>query len=143
MKNNFYLAEKFSEMLEKAAGENFFDIGEDASLRTTVHTGKTIEAFQLSIEFPDDSVLVTTRAFLRVKQNNYFRVKALLESINKVIMRGNFFIDAENIVSFSVKCDFGFCWYWKTPLRLFFVDAKRLKSIRMQYLSLCPDPIWL
>jgi hypothetical protein len=106
MENTFYKAEKFNEILEKVAGESLFGIEEDGSLNTTVHTGKTIEAFTMKVEFPDNSILITTRAFLKAKERNYDRVKALLESINKDIKYGVFFLDKKNILSFSVKSDF-------------------------------------
>ena len=44
---------------------------EDGSLRVTVHTGRSIEAFRLEVEFPDDdSVLITTRTFLAAEELN-------------------------------------------------------------------------
>ena len=91
MENSIYLAERFNRILERVAGEELFDIEEDGSLKTTVHTGRTIEAFGLRVDFPNGSVLVTTHVFLAVEEHNYQRVKTLLESINGQVKGGAYF----------------------------------------------------
>ena len=106
MENSIYLAERFNRILERVAGEELFDIEEDGSLKTTVHTGRTIEAFGLRVDFPNGSVLVTTHVFLAVEEHNYQRVKTLLESINALGVNGVFFINEDNIISFATKCEF-------------------------------------
>ena len=87
MENTFYKAEKFNEILEKVAGESLFGIEEDGSLNTTVHTGETIEAFTMKVEFPDNSILITTRAFLKAKERNYLFIR----------IRRNLFYDLPDI----------------------------------------------
>lgn len=128
MENAFYLAEKFSKILEKVAGEDLFDMQEDGSLKTTVHTGRTIETFSLKVEFPDDSVLITTRTFLGVEECNYDRVKTLLESLNEVIKYGVFFVDEDNIISFSVKCEFRLLSSLDNPFDLVFCGCETIEK---------------
>ena len=106
MENTFYLAEKFNRILERVAGEDLFDIEEDGSLKTMVHTGKTIEALGLKVDFPDGSVLVTSRTFLTIEEHNCKRLAALLKSINALEINGVFFIDEDNAISFATKCEF-------------------------------------
>ena len=102
--NTYYQAERFIEIIEKAGGEDLFT-NKDGILSNTVHTGRTIEAFDLKIEFPHDTVLITTSSFLAV-EHNYERVKALLESINDLGLNGIFFISEDNNISFSTICEF-------------------------------------
>ena len=103
--NAYYQAERFIEIIEKAGGEDLFT-NKDGILSNTVHTGRTIEAFDLKIEFPHDTVLITTSPFLAVEEHNYERVKALLESINDLGLNGIFFISEDNIISFSTRFEF-------------------------------------
>ena len=58
--NANYPTQRFLEIIEKASGEDDLFNDEDGTLSTTVHTGRTIEAFKLKIEFPNDTVLITT-----------------------------------------------------------------------------------
>lgn len=104
--NANYPAQRFLEIIEKASGEDDLFNDEDGTLSTTVHTGRTIEAFKLKIEFPNDTVLITTSPFLGVDVQNYDRVRALLESLNDLRINGIFFIDEDNIISFSTRCEF-------------------------------------
>ena len=107
MGNSFFMAERFNEILERVGGEDLFDLEEDGSLRVTVHNGMAIEAFNLEVEFPDDdNILITTRTFLAAEKWNYAYIMALFDSLNKIIKYGTFFIDIENIISFSVHCKF-------------------------------------
>ena len=134
MENTFYRAEKFSKILERVAGEDLFDIEEDGSLKTTVHTGKTIEAFRLKVEFPDDndrlidSVLITTRAFLGVEKHNYDRLMSLLESINEVIKYGSFFVDEDNCISFSTECEFDLVSSLDNPFDVVFCGCETFEK---------------
>ena len=103
--NTHYQAERFIEILEKAGGEDFFN-NKDGVLSTTVHTGKTIEAFEMKIGFPRYSVLITTSPYLAVEEHNYEQIKILLESINDLGINGFFYINEDNTISFSTICEF-------------------------------------
>ena len=103
--NSNYAAERFLEIIENASGEDNLFGNDDGILSTTVHTGRIIEAFELVIEFPHGSVLITTTPFLRVEKQNYDHVKALLESINDLGNSGIFFIDVDNNISYSTRCE--------------------------------------
>lgn len=72
--NANYPTQRFLEIIEKASGEDDLFNDEDGTLSTTVHTGRTIEAFKLKIEFPNDTVLITTSPFMGVDVQNYDRV---------------------------------------------------------------------
>ena len=104
--NAYYPAERFLEIIESASGEDGLFDNDEGVLSTTVHTGRAIEAFKLKIEFPHGSVLITASSFLGVEEQNYDRVRALLESINDLGYNGIFFIDENNIISFSTRCEF-------------------------------------
>ena len=103
--NAYYPAERFLEIIENASGEDSLFSNKGGVLSATVHTGRTIEAFDLKIEFPYGSVLITASSFLGVNEKNYDCVRALLESINDLIQAGIFFIDEDNIISFSTRCE--------------------------------------
>ncbi len=103
--NGFYPVERFLEIIENASGEDDLFFNKDGILSATVHTGRTIEAFDLKIEFPHGSVLITASSFLGVKEQNYNRVRVLLESINDLEQDGIFFINEDNIISFSTRCE--------------------------------------
>lgn len=103
--NAYNQAERLIEIIENAGGEDLFAY-KDGVLSSTVHTGKTIEAFDLRIEFPHDTVLITTRSFLGVEEHNYDRMRVLLESLNELVNNGIFFIDEDNTISFLTICEF-------------------------------------
>ena len=102
----YYPAERFLEIIENASGEDGLFDNDEGALSTTVHTGRAIEAFKLKIEFPHGSVLITASTFLGVEEQNFDRVRTLLESINDRGYNGIFFIDESNIISFSTRCEF-------------------------------------
>ncbi len=104
--SKYYQAEKLLEIIEEASGATDLFDNRDGILSTTVHTGRTIEAFYLKIEFPRNSVLITTNSFLGVEERNYNRINIMLKSINSLLKNGSFFIDEHNILSFSTRCKF-------------------------------------
>ncbi len=104
--NAYYPSERFLEIIENASGEDSLFDNDEGVLSTTVHTGRAIEAFKLKIEFPHGSVLITASSFLGVEEQNYDRVRVLLESINDLGYNGIFFISENNIISFSTRCEF-------------------------------------
>ena len=61
--NAYYPAERFLDIIENASGRDDLFSNKGGILSATVHTGRTIEAFDLKIEFPHESVLITARSF--------------------------------------------------------------------------------
>ncbi len=105
MENAFYMADRFNKILERVAGKSLFDIEEDGTITTTVHTGRTVEAFRLYVEFhDDDNVVITTCSFLGVEEQYFDRIKTLLKSINEVVKYGVFFVNEDIVIAFSAKC---------------------------------------
>ncbi len=102
--NAYHSAEKFLEIIEEASGEaNLFD-NNDGTLSAIVNTARSITTFKLKVEFPHDYVLITTSPYLGVEKQNYNQVRTLFESINDRRHNGMFFIDKDNIISFSIRC---------------------------------------
>ncbi len=104
--NSNYAAERFLEIIENVSGEDDLFGNDDGILSTTIHSGRAIEAFKLKVEFPHGSILLTTSTYLGVEEQNYDRVKALLESINDLGHKGIFFIDEDNNISYSSRFEF-------------------------------------
>ena len=105
-KNSSYSAERFLGIFEKIDADSFFELQDDGKMEVTVHTGCILESFGISIEFPHETVLITTRAALCVEDLYFDQMRVLLESINENISMGLFFVDEDNIISFSVRCEF-------------------------------------
>ena len=105
-KRNSCATQRFGSILKKVNAEGLFEECANGSLEAYAHNGRTIDTFRIVIEFPHDSVLVTTRTGLGVEESSFERVKILLESINEIIPDGIFFIDEDNIVSFAARCGF-------------------------------------
>ena len=53
----YYQAEKFNKILRRVSESDLFDIDEDGVMSTIVHTGGTMEAFRLRVEFLDGFVV--------------------------------------------------------------------------------------
>lgn len=125
MENSFFTAEEFDRIISKAAGNNeLFEIKDDGSLETIVHTNEAIAAFNLKVEFPDNNVLVTTHVFLGVKKHNYDRVKSLLDSINEVVKYGTFYVTKDSIIAFSTECRFDLFSSLDNPFDFVFCGCK-------------------
>ncbi len=105
-RNSSYSAERFLEIFEKAVADSFFDLQDDGNMEVTVHTDRILESIRINVEFPHETVLITSHAPLCVEEQAFDRMRVLLESINENISMGLFFIDEENIISFSVRCEF-------------------------------------
>ncbi len=128
MENAFYMAERFNKILERVAGEELFDIEEGGTLTTTVHTGRTVEAFRLNVEFHDDNVLLTTYSFLGVEERNFDRVNTLLKSINEVVKYGVFFVNEDNVIAFSAKCRLDLIFSMDNPFDFVFCGCETFEK---------------
>ena len=133
--NANYPAQRFLEIIEKASGEDDLLNDEDGTLSTTVHTGRTIEAFKLKIEFPNDTVLITTSPFLGVEEQNYDRIRALLESLNDFRINGIFFIGEDNVISFSTRCEFDELIEADNPFDIVFSGCKAFEMFEKSILK--------
>lgn len=96
----------FNDILAKVNGEELFDDNGDGSLCTTVHTGGTLEAFRLNVEFTQKSIILATFAFLAVEEYNMEPVSALLASINEYEESGTFCINDKNLITYAIKINF-------------------------------------
>ncbi len=123
-KNSSYSAERFLEIFEKVDADSFFELQDDGKMEVTVHTGCILESFGISIEFPHETVLITTRAALCVEDQYFDQMRVLLESINENISMGLFFIDEDNIISFSVRCEFELLERLDNPFDLLFYGTE-------------------
>ena len=123
-KNLSYSAERFLEIFEKAGRTSFFELQDDGKMEVTVHTGCILESLGISIEFPHESVLITTRAALCVEEQCFDQMRVLLESINENISMGLFFIDENNIISFSVRCELELIERLDNPFDILFLGTE-------------------
>ncbi len=124
--NNPYAIERFNRVLEKADAGDLFDEYASGCLAVYAHNGRTIDTFRIVVEFPNDSVLVTTQAGLAVEEKNYERVKVLLESINEIIPCGIFFISEDKNISFAVRCEFSRFEALENPVDFIFYGGETI-----------------
>lgn len=121
------MVEKFLNLIKEASGIDDLFGNEDGILSTTVHTGRTIEAFDLRVEFPQGYILITTRSFLGVTKPNLPRVRALLDSINDIIPEGYFFIE-KSAISFSMRCRFDNLTQADNPFDIIFYGCETFEK---------------
>lgn len=118
---------KFSKILEKVFGEELFDDNGDGSLSTTVHTGGTMEAFSLNVEFTQKSIIIATSAFLAVEGFNMEQVSTLLTSINEYEESGTFCINDENLITYSIMINYNDFAALDNPFDFIFFGCEKFK----------------
>ena len=134
-KNSSYSVERFLGIFEKAGADSFFDLQDDGNMEVTVHTGCILESFGISIEFPHETVLITTRAALCIEDQYFDQMRVLLESINENISMGLFFVDEDNIISFSVRCEFELIERLDNPFDIVFYGTELLERYAQSILK--------
>ncbi len=109
MNDSMTTFERFVELLEEYELGDFFQYDNASnSLSTVIHAAQsTIEAYELTVESHDDSILFVTRSFLRAEKQYYKYIKRRLDKLNEHIDNGKFFIDEHksNIISFGIVYD--------------------------------------
>lgn len=118
---------KFNEILENVSGEELFDDNGDGSLSTTVHTGGTLEAFRLNVEFTQKSIIIATSAFLAVEGYNMKPVSALLASINEYEKSGTFCIDDKNLITYAIMFNFNVFAALDNPFDFIFYGCEKFE----------------
>lgn len=133
--NAYHSAERFLEIIEKASGEADLFNNNDGTLTAMVSTGRTIATFKLKAEFPHDYVLITTSLYLGVEEQNRDRVRILLESINDLGYNGIFYIDKDNSISFSVRCELDDLTSVDNPFDIVFYGCETFKPFETAILK--------
>lgn len=127
LKNNSYI-DRFNRILRKVDAEDTFGVNNDGGLSVTVQTGKIIDTYVINVEFYMGMIYFTTVSCLGVEEQNYKRVKTLLDSINKINGVGKlcFAGDYGKNIAFKISSSFSEFEALDNPFDLIFMGSETI-----------------
>ena len=100
-------------------------------LSTTVHTGYTIDTYDLTVVPSVFLLSITTRTPLIVTPQEvytYEAMKNLLDSINALINNGKFSISKTNHIEFSLSCTTDLFYTCENPYKILFYGVETINT---------------
>ncbi|MCR4616784.1 MAG: hypothetical protein K5669_01215 [Lachnospiraceae bacterium] len=128
MNDNYVAKQIFMKAMEKIGAEGVWNERDNGSLSTEEHCGKLLDTFNVVVEFSEDEIIVTTKSRLGVEKNNRKRTDTLLKSIDEIIPCGEFFVNEDKLITFSVRCGFNHLDELENPFDLIAYGANMFEK---------------
>lgn len=130
-------AEKiFVNILRKTGMEDYFQTNEKGLLSAKVHTGYTIDLYEISIDFFMNTVVIKTASFLRVNEVNKSSVGRLIDSLRNMDKRKGFLIE-DNVLCHFNMVPLGQLENMENPFLEIFYGCESFHIYEKQFLKAC------